>query len=134
MMDRKRFVVEVRERAQILPSDFSEQAVVICLRLIADNLSVAGTEEFAAALPDEWRPDIGRALAKIEHNPKEIIDLLAAQSGIDGAAADQLFFAVLVQLWLALPAPLVQKIVRQSPARLAQALRGARPGPKRGTV
>ena len=133
MMDRKRFTVEVRERAQVPASDFSEQAIVICLRLIADNLSVAGTEEFALAMPDEWRADIGRALAKIEHTPKEIIDLLTVQAGIDAAAADQIFFAVLVQLWQALPEPTMQKIIRQCPARLAHALRGARPGQKRGS-
>ncbi len=130
-MDKKRFLIGVREKAQLLDNLVLNEALPVALRILADNLSEAGTEKFAQAMPEEWRHDIERAREKIEHEQDEAIALLAVQAEIEAAAADQITFALYKQLWLALPEDMLRSMIRQVPASVAHSLKAAKPGPKR---
>lgn len=130
-LERKPFLVSVRQKAFLKSDESLETAATTALQLLTDTLSEAATKDFAGFMPEEWRPAIGRSVEKIEHSQREIVQLVGRQANLSTSAALQLVAAVWQSLWENLPDEAMEKLLKQVPVRLANALKATRPGDKR---
>ncbi len=129
----EKLVQETISRAY-LPDTIKQPGAVVerALEIFADNLSGRGTRRFAEWIGGDMRSRLEARSDKVERSVDDMIDLLAADTGVTPSIADDLLGNMFEALWHVLDREQMDEIIAQLPAECMRAVMAAIPGEARG--
>lgn len=134
LKDLQEFFPFVYQRAHVdVPESVARAVSERLLILLAENLNPFLRNRFVQRFGDLLNTKVDLQLPKNDHGVEEILLELSKIPGSSPHIADDLYGATLEGLWYWLKEEEMEDLILSSPVDLAQDLRAARPGDKRGS-